>query len=227
MERRDQRVYRNAGNPPLLDLLNGDEGLVLDVGCGAGDNAAELRRRCPRLRSHGITLSAAEATIAAEQMECCWVADLENGIPAEAQENSYDAIIFSHVLEHLRHPAEIVAQASVLLRKGGVCVIAVPNVLAWAQRAKFLTGNFEYESAGVMDETHLRFFTYKTAPAYLLAKSPELTITHLSVTGSVPLWFLRRHVLPKRASAQLDRIGCRLFPNLFGSQVLIGAIKTA
>jgi 2-polyprenyl-3-methyl-5-hydroxy-6-metoxy-1,4-benzoquinol methylase len=221
----DGRIYSNDGNPPLLDFLSGKLDLVLDVGCGAGDNAIELRRRYPEIRVHGITRSAEEAAIAKQHMECCWVADLEDGVPLEAKNCRYDAVIFSHVLEHLRDPAEVVAQASMLLRKGGACVIAVPNVLAWAQRTKFLRGNFEYESAGVMDETHLRFFTYNTASEYLLGKSPELLITHLSVTGSVPLWMLRRRLLPKRASQLIDRLGCRLFPNLFGYQVLIRAVK--
>lgn len=223
----EDRVYQNAGNPELLDLLGDEVHLVLDVGCGAGDNAEILRTRHPGIEVHGITRSLQESEMAKRRMKECWVADLENGLPPQASLHIYDAIIFSHVLEHLRDPAEIVRQASLLLRKGGTCLIAVPNVLAWAQRAKFLKGSFEYESAGIMDETHLRFFTYRTAPVNLLSKSPDLAVTHVSASGSVPLWLLRRHVLPKTASSLLDKIGCRFFPNLFGYQVLVSAIKTA
>ena len=219
------RIYRNAGNRELVDLLGGPHTAILDVGCGAGDNAAEIRRRFPGTQIFGITHSEPEAELARRHMTACWVADLEHGLPSEAKQRAFDAVIFSHVLEHLRDPAPIVAQASDLLTTGGACVIAVPNVLAWNQRIKFLSGRFEYEQHGIMDETHLRFFTYRTAVKYLMAKSPALDITHLSVTGAVPLWVLRRAILPKSVSSWIDRLGCRAFPNLFGSQILIKAIK--
>lgn len=217
------RIYSNSGNTALLDLLDANPRVVLDVGCGAGDNAALLRKRSPGVRVFGISGSEAEARLAGAHMEQCWVTDLETGMPGEARGQSYDAIIFSHVLEHLREPADLVSEAAGLLAKGGVCLIAVPNVLSWAQRLKFLAGRFEYEPAGVMDETHLRFLTYRTAPHYLLAKSPSLKIVEQRAVGSVPLWILRRYLLPKRISAALDAAGCRLLPNLFGSEVLLKA----
>jgi hypothetical protein len=71
----------------------------------------------------------------------------------------------------------------------------------------------------------LRFFTFLTADRYLLAKSAELKLVSKTVTGSVPLWWLRRYILPASWSARLDQIGCRLWPNLFGDQVLMKAIK--
>jgi 2-polyprenyl-3-methyl-5-hydroxy-6-metoxy-1,4-benzoquinol methylase len=219
------KVYSNSGNAPLLDLVNPDAGEILDVGCGAGNNAALLGRRSNPPRVWGISGSENEANAARAHMEECWVADLESGLPDEAKARRYDVVLFSHVLEHLRNPAALVNEAASLLRPGGSCVIAVPNVLAWAQRLSFLRGSFEYQSAGVMDETHLRFFTFRTAASYLLAESPSLTLTDQRVTGSVPLWILRRHVLPRRASRAIDVAGCRLFPNLFGSEVLIRAIR--
>ncbi|MGH8433931.1 MAG: hypothetical protein ACRERX_05525, partial [Pseudomonas sp.] len=60
---------------------------------------------------------------------------------------------------------------------------------------------------------------------YLLSKSSSLVLSRKFSTGSVPLWFLRRYVLPKLWSESLDRWGCRNWPNLFGGQVLIEAIK--
>lgn len=219
------KVYANAGNPRLLNLLDVNARVVLDVGCGAGDNAALLRRRNADVRVFGISASPAEAEQASRHMEACWVADLEDGFPAEARSRSYDAIIFSHVLEHLREPAELVRDAASLLAPGGSCLIAVPNVLAWAQRLRFLRGRFEYESAGTMDDTHLRFFTYRTAARYLLAQAPDLVVTEQRAVGSIPLWVLRRRILPGNVSAQLDDLGCRLLPNLFGSEVFLKAAR--
>ena len=218
------KVYANAGNRAVVDLLDAGARIVLDVGCGSGDNAALLRRRDPRTEVYGITGSEREAAAARAHVARCWVADLERGLPADAGARQYDAVLLCHVLEHLRDPADLVARAVALLRPGGACVIAVPNVLVWFQRAKFLLGRFEYEPAGIMDETHLRFFTFDTAARYLLAKSPSLTVVRRRSDGSVPLGVLRRRVLPESVAARIDAAGCRAFPNLVGWQVLIKAI---
>jgi 2-polyprenyl-3-methyl-5-hydroxy-6-metoxy-1,4-benzoquinol methylase len=208
-----------------MDLLGKDCKRVLDIGCGAGDNAALLRTRCRESQVFGITHATAEAELARRFMDRCWVIDIEGELPAELEAQTFDALIFSHVLEHLRNPATVLARFSRLLSRGGVVLIAVPNVLSWRQRIQFLFGHFEYESTGVLDDTHLRFFTYFTADQYLLAQSPDLELQFKGVTGSVPLWWLRRHVLPRRWTEWFDQWGCRHWPNLFGGQILIKAIK--
>ena len=218
------RIYKNHGNTGLLALLDDDPSKVLDVGCGAGDNAALIMAKYPACEIHGVTHSAAEAAIAGKSMSACWVFDIEKEIPAELAAVKFDAVIFSHVLEHLRDPAAIVSKFAGLLLRRGCVVIAVPNTLSWAMRWQFLRGDFEYRPEGVLDDTHLRFFTFLTADRYLLAKSPQLELVSKSVTGSVPLWLLRRHVLPQRWSTGVDRLGCRMWPNLFGDQVLIKAV---
>jgi len=219
------RVYSNHGNSPLIDLLGTDCKRLLDIGCGAGDNAVLVKARHPKCDVFGITHSAAEAELAKEHMAQCWVFDIEKELPADLDHQSFDVLIFSHVLEHLRDPAVVLARFLQLLRRGGQVLIAVPNVLSWPMRYKFLLGYFEYESAGVLDDTHLRFFTYFTADQYLLSKSPDLKVSTKLASGSVPLWWLRRHVFPRRCSESIDQWGCRRWPNLFGGQVLIRAVK--
>lgn len=219
------RVYSNQGNPPLIDLLGKGCNCLLDIGCGAGDNAALIKSRYSECEVFGITHSAVEADLARKHMAQCWVFDIENELPADLDHQSFDVLIFSHVLEHLRNPAVALARFSRLLRSGGEVLIAVPNVLSWRMRAQFLLGRFEYESAGGLDDTHLRFFTYFTADQYLLSKSPDLQVTTKSASGSVPLWWLRRYIFPQRWAGYIDQWGCRHWPNLFGGQVLIKAVK--
>lgn len=220
-----ERVYSNHGNPPLIDLLGKGCNRMLDIGCGAGDNAALIKSRHSEAEVFGITHSAAEAELARRHMTRCWVFDIEDKLPDDLVDQSFDVLIFSHVLEHLRDPAVILARFSRLLRSEGAVLIAVPNVLSWRMRLQFLWGNFEYESAGVLDDTHLRFFTYFTVDQYLLSKSPDLEVTCKAASGSVPLWWLRRYVFPRGWAEYIDHWGCRHWPNLFGSQVLIRAMK--
>ncbi len=218
------RIYANHGNAPLIRLLDRDAHQVLDVGCGAGDNAELVQTRFPGCQIHGITHSRAEAEVARPRMSSCTVWDIEGDIPVEFDTMRFDAIIFSHVLEHLREPDSVLHNFSRLLKDGGVAIIAVPNVLSWAMRWQFLCGNFEYRSDGILDNTHLRFFTYFTAERYLLSKSPELKLVFKGVTGSVPQWWLRRFLLPKKGSEFIDTLGCRIWPNLFGGQILLRAV---
>lgn len=220
-----ERVYCNNGNIPLIDLLSNGGNRILDIGCGAGDNAALIKSKYKKCDVFGITYSAAEAEIAKNQMKQCFVFDIESDIPPDLAKQSFDVLVFSHVLEHLKNPSEVLAKFSRLLHSGGQVLIAVPNILSWRMRLQFLRGDFEYESAGELDDTHLRFFTYFTADQYLLSKSPDLEVTNKIGSGSVPLWWLRRHVLPQAWSEHIDQWSCRHWPNLFGSQVLIRAVK--
>jgi SAM-dependent methyltransferase len=221
-----ERVYQNLGNPGVMELLDRNCNRVLDVGCGAGDNAALLNSMLPRCEVFGITHSAAEADLARKYMVDCLVGDIENEIPAELRDLTFDAILFSHVLEHLRHPATVVARFSPLLRKGGQVIIAVPNVLSAPMRLRFLTGNFEYNPAGgVLDDTHLRFYTYFTADRYLLSSSPDLQLTHKVADGHIPLPLLRGRLIPASVGKRIDRWGCRHWPNLFADQIVLAAVK--
>ena len=129
------------------------------------------------------------------------------------------------MLEHLRDPDLVLAEYSQLLRRGGSALIAVPNVATWSMRWRLLRGDFRYQSEGILDGTHLRFFTYRTADHYLLRRCTTLQLVSKSVTGPVPQWWLRRYILPTAGSHFIDRLGCRLWPNLFGDQVLLKAVQ--
>jgi ubiquinone/menaquinone biosynthesis C-methylase UbiE len=122
-----ERVYCNAGNPPLIDLLGKGCNSVLDIGCGAGDNAVLVKSAYSECNVYGITHSNAEAALTQNRMVRCWVFDIEHEFPADLEDQLFDCLIFSHVLEHLRDPAAVLARFSRLLRKGGqVLIIVVP-----------------------------------------------------------------------------------------------------
>ena len=223
-----ERVYDNSGNDDLISLLDLPGPIsVLDIGCGTGANAALIRARSPGSKIFGITASPDEAALAKRHMEQCWISDLEVGPPAELQGRVFDVLIFSHVLEHLSRPWLSVEKFSRHVRPKGLVLIAVPNILFWRQRVGFLFGRFEYTSHGAMDETHLRFFTYRTAGKLLFSHTCDLEIDRALVTGSAPLWVLRRYVLPPSICLRIDKLAGKLFPNLFGSQVLVRAKKAA
>lgn len=218
------KVYSNAGNIALIDMLS-TATRFLDIGCGTGDNAVLVKTKFETASIQGVTYSNSEGEIAKKRMKKCWVFNIEQALPIELEAEKFDCLIFSHVLEHLRDPAKTLARFSSLLCHGGQVLIAVPNILSWRMRIRFLMGDFTYESAGELDDTHLRFFTYLTADKYLLSECQDLEIVRKTVSGSVPLWWLRRYILPRRWAAKIDQWACKQWPNLFGDQVLLKVVK--
>jgi 2-polyprenyl-3-methyl-5-hydroxy-6-metoxy-1,4-benzoquinol methylase len=223
--RKTERVYANEGNAPLVNLLPAGKYRVLDVGCGAGDNARMFMQRFPGTRVCGITQCAAEAGIAREFLSECWVCDIEENLPTALLKERFDVLVFSHVLEHLRNPELIVERVSTLLSPGGHLLIALPNIAFWRTRIRILRGHFEYESAGILDDTHVRFYTYYTALRLVTVPEGAFDVKTHTAAGSIPLWVLRTRLLPKPWSTKADSWACRRWPNLFGSQVLIRAVK--
>jgi 2-polyprenyl-3-methyl-5-hydroxy-6-metoxy-1,4-benzoquinol methylase len=197
-----EKVYSNQGNLPLLNLIDQPR-TVLDVGCGAGDNAALLKRRISDVKIYGITLSEREKEKASEHMERCWVADVETELPSPVREMTFDAMVFSHVLEHLRAPTETVRRLSSYLACGGAMYIAVPNAVVWSQRIHYARGCFDYKKYGILDETHLRFYTYYTVNR-ILEGAKYMNVKHKKVSGNLPMGIIRKF-LPKKFTQKIDK----------------------
>ena len=208
------KIYRNAGNLPLLDILPKRPGRVLDCGCGAGDNAAILKERGWVVT--GITVSPEERRIASTY--CCEVllADLNRGFP-ETVGRRFDLILFSHVLEHLVAPKRLLSESRNLLAENGLVAVALPNVLCYPFRLRFLCGNFGYEPGGIMDETHLHFYTFTTG--IRLLESGGYRLVRAEADGAFPLWKLRE-CLPASVVNGLNRFATGRWPGLFGFQSL-------
>jgi 2-polyprenyl-3-methyl-5-hydroxy-6-metoxy-1,4-benzoquinol methylase len=220
-------VYQNEGNLLLLSLLLPNVRTILDVGCGAGDNARLIRKLNENIEIIGITLSAEESKHARRYMTAVHVVDLDVSDLSFLGERRFDAVIFSHVLEHVKDPQRLLSlSARQHLRAGGQVLIAVPNILYYKNRLRLLTGHFEYEETGIMDRTHLHFFTWNTADRYLVESIKELKLAHKVAEGSAPLWVLRRWLLPVTVSTKIDEYFVRLFPNLFGWQIVMSASRT-
>ncbi len=214
--------YQNSGNDLVLSLIPESVRRVLDVGCGAGDNARRLKERSSEILVTGVTYNATEAEMAAPFMSQLHVKDIERDDLSDIR-GPFDLVLFSHVLEHLRDPVVVVRRFLPLLAPEGYVVIAVPNTLEWRTRLAFLRGRFQYTDHGVLDRTHLRFFTYHTAVKELLVPISELNLVNMKGRGAAPLGPLRRHLLPNKVRVQIDNLMVRTLPNLFAGEVAMVA----
>ncbi len=138
-----------------------DEASILDVGGAAGDLEALVRSR--GCRSTVIEADPADAIKAAEVCDCVIVGDIETlDLERELAEKRFDVIVFADVLEHLRDPLATLARMTRFMAPDGCVLASVPNVSHAAVRLSLLAGKWEYTPTGLLDRTHLRFFTRST-----------------------------------------------------------------
>lgn len=141
--------------------------LVLDLGAGPGTLGQYLStlKQCP---VDGVEYDSAQAQIAAPFYRNLQLADLEQAdlfkIFAGQQ---YDYIVCADVLEHLRNPGHVVDQLPDLLKPDGRILLSIPNVAHAGLIADLLAGEFRYGPEGLLDETHVRFFTRKSLLEFL------------------------------------------------------------
>jgi 2-polyprenyl-3-methyl-5-hydroxy-6-metoxy-1,4-benzoquinol methylase len=218
-------LYTNQGNPNVLQFLDERDCTILDVGCGAGDTGQLIRSVYPAVHITGITCSPFEYEQAAKKLDSCVCLNIEREPLQTLPYQEFDVLCFIHVLEHLVDPVATLQKLMPHLKVGGKVIIALPNIVNWRDRWKLALGKFEYTEGGVMDKTHLRFYTFYTAPRYLIEPIPQLKVEHHAVNGSVPLAFLRHHLLTKDLRKKIDDFGCFWKPNLFGNEILIKAVK--
>lgn len=144
---------------------------VLDLGCGTGATVAAIRETSPLDWAGGVELDPDAAAAAERELDKVWQTDLEQTpLEAEIAPGSLDLVLCLDILEHLVDPWAVVRRVSPLLGTGGRLVVSVPNIrnLKFVLRLLF-KGDFRYTDAGLLDRTHLRFFTRETAIELALA----------------------------------------------------------
>ena len=146
---------------------------VLDVGCGFATTSQYIQRRANRVV--GIESSGEAVVVARQRVQQVIQADLTklDEVREALGGRRFDVIIFADVLEHLPWPLGVLRAYLELLKDGGTVIISLPNVGLWSVRLAHLFGAFNYEETGVLDQTHLRFFTRGTALRLLDAAGLE------------------------------------------------------
>src|SRR5437868_1086730 len=135
------RLEYGALNQPVLSAVPQIARRVLDVGCGTGSLGRAVKAR-QQTEVVGVTYSEAEAEKARPNLDQVVVADLNEFDPLPL--GRFDCVICSHVFEHLLWPDVLLRSLRPCLGSAGRLVVALPNVLAWRQRLRFLLGRFRY-----------------------------------------------------------------------------------
>ncbi|MGE3174336.1 MAG: class I SAM-dependent methyltransferase [Planctomycetota bacterium] len=135
---------------------------VLELGCGEGRLGAQLRQR--GLEVHGVEVVEAAAARARAVLDRVWVGDVER-MALDYPSAHFRLLVCGDVLEHLVDPWAQLRRLRPLLTDDAVVVASVPNLQYFPVALGLLCGRFDYADSGVLDRTHLRFFTRRSARA--------------------------------------------------------------
>lgn len=137
---------------------------ILDIGCGTGRLGKQLKLKINCLIT-GIDIDRQALETAKDSYDEIMIMDLEDLINKNCEFKSnkkFKFIIFGDILEHTTKPEYLLQYFSNFLEDDGFLIASIPNIANWMLRVRLLFGNFDYRG-GILDQGHLRFFTYKTA----------------------------------------------------------------
>ncbi|HEY1446908.1 MAG TPA: class I SAM-dependent methyltransferase, partial [Caulobacteraceae bacterium] len=172
-------AYYGAARRDWLDQMPHDRNLrVLELGCGSGATGA-LALSEGRCVAWGVAIE--RHGPAATQAACVLTQVIEGDIDRldlPLAEEGFDLLVMGQVLEHLPNPEAVLARLARFLKPAGVALASTPNIGHWRSVAGLVAGRFDYEAEGVMDRTHLKWFT----PRSLRRAFEGAGLTDVSVT---------------------------------------------
>lgn len=157
---------------------------VLELGCSSGYLSAYIEDSLG-CRVTGLDFDPDAIAIAQTRVSEAHVADLDSDDPLRPAKASapYDVLYVAGTLEHLKHPERVLQAAYELLEPGATVIISLPNVAHWSVRWRLLMGQFNYTDFGMMDRTHLYWYTIQTG--YALLQDQGYVVDHHHVAGSL------------------------------------------
>ena len=171
-----QQLHRTAyfRNPrtEMLKYVPSGVTRILEVGCGSGVFGAALRERqrlAGEARAHmiGLELEPAAADLARGTFDQVIAGYFFDQVPT-LQSGTFDCVVGNDVVEHLTDPWRALAQLHRLLCPGGRLVLSLPNIRFWGVVKDLVwNGGWKYADDGVLDRTHLRFFTRSSIESLL------------------------------------------------------------
>ena len=145
-------------------LLPESPSLVMDIGCGKGVTSQWLKQIRPNITTVGVEIDKSAAAVAASVVDTVLVADLDKGLDAlDSYRGRIDLLLLLDVLEHLHDPWTRLQEFKTFLAPAGVVIASIPNVRNVKVLVPLLLkGDWQYQDSGILDRTHLRFFTRRT-----------------------------------------------------------------
>lgn len=208
----------------ILKMLSADKReTLLDLGCGDGTLSLAIKHL--GLDVTGIELDNADSVIARSKGLRVRTASVSNILEIFHGE-TFDIVLAADILEHLPNPEKVLLDVSTLLQdKESFLLVSIPNVANIVIRLQLLLGKFEYTERGILDRTHLRFYTRKSLLGVLRKSSYEvLEIRYTSIPIEL-LFGQKEHWKIVKILQFLAYLVARISPTLFAYQFVVKVNK--
>ena len=223
-ERYPAKSSAGSSHEQILKLcMAGGGARLLDVGCSRGYLMNKLRSQ--NWTVVGIEPNSDDAKIASQTGFNVFNCSAEEALKSNL--GKYDRIIFADVLEHLVNPTEVLRAYRRHLTENGTVVISVPNIAHLSVRAQLMAGRFNMTDAGILDRTHLHFYTQRTFLAFI--KECGFSVVKFSSTPApiekvFPILASRRFRWLIAFGARFSRI----WPTMLGYQfIVVASVNTS
>jgi O-antigen biosynthesis protein len=181
-QQQTESEYYTRVKPWVLAVIREGPNAVLDLGCASGRLGRKLLEQGKAKVLVGAEIFPAAAQEAAQAYDKVFTGDIEE---TELDYTEYfDYVVCGDILEHLKDPYKMVGKIHTWLKPGGSILACLPNVRNYRVVGDLvLRGRWEYESSGILDRTHLRFFTRASCRELLEGASLEIFHEQLIISG--------------------------------------------
>jgi 2-polyprenyl-3-methyl-5-hydroxy-6-metoxy-1,4-benzoquinol methylase len=197
---------------------------VLDVGCGEGFLAEQIQQ----MGNHVTGIDVLPQAKQQGSFDRYVPADLEHGIDPDTpalRGREFDKVLLLDVLEHLRRPEKLLRDCRCFVKSNGHLIVSLPNVANITVRLMLLFGRFNYTERGILDKTHLRFFTRKTAQKMVEANGYQIVDMKMTIMPLELVLGLRPDSFFMRMVQRFLILCTAIMPGLFGYQIFLTAQK--
>lgn len=158
----EENILRDKANPIncILNMISG-QAVVLDIGAGNGILGWMLSNLKPEITVDGIEPSHAGAKIGAKYYRYFYNDTLQN-VRNSLNWKQYDFVVLADIIEHIENPVAFLAEIIASIKPETKILMSIPNIAHGSIRLQLLNGRFEYVDSGLLEKTHLRFFTINT-----------------------------------------------------------------
>ncbi len=169
----------------MIQMISAGNHKILDVGCGAGHTLKKLKELGKANETVGIEINEQVTQDLSDTLDRLYVGDVET-IDLPPTEKYFDYILFGDVLEHLIDPRRVLHIYKSLLRDDGYIIASIPNIKHYNVLLRLIFfDEFQYTDAGLLDSSHLRFFTKKEILKMFTDEKFDV-VDLISVDGSKP-----------------------------------------
>lgn len=184
---------------------------ILDMGCDTGELGKMIKKEKDPIEVIGIDINQKAAALAKKYYDHVYIDDAQTMNLDVFENNYFDCIILADVLEHLQNPDKLLLKIRPKLRDDGKLIISVPNVVFVTNRFNIVFGRFNYSYKGIMDTSHLRFYT-------------SASIQKLISNCNYKVSKVQGYISTRPLLGFLDYFA-KIIPSLFAYQILVVATK--